>query len=54
MWLCRVLFAYIFGKFLGFGVVGVWTAHALLDWSVRSILFYRRYKSGKWTEMGSE
>ena len=54
MWLCRVLFAYIFGKFLGFGVVGVWTAHALLDWSVRSILFYRRYRSGKWTEKGIE
>lgn len=49
MWLCRVLFAYIFGKFMGYGVVGVWTAHAVLDWTVRSIVFYARYRSNKWT-----
>ena len=48
MWLCRVLFAYIFGKTLGFGVVGVWCAHAILDWTVRSIVFFLRYRSGKW------
>lgn len=49
MWLCRVLFAYIFGGFLGYGVVGVWVAHAILDWTVRSIVFFARYRSGKWT-----
>ncbi|MBE7002987.1 MAG: MATE family efflux transporter [Ruminococcaceae bacterium] len=49
MWLCRVLFAYIFGKFMGYGVVGVWVAHAILDWTVRSIVFILRYRSGKWT-----
>ena len=49
MWLCRVLFAYIFGKVLGYGIVGVWTAHCVLDWSVRSITFYLRYRSNKWT-----
>ena len=48
MWLCRVLFAYIFGKTLGFGVVGVWCAHAILDWTVRSIVFFLRCRSGKW------
>jgi len=48
MWLCRVLFAYIFGKTLGFGVVGVWCAHAILDWTVRSVVFFLRYRSGKW------
>lgn len=49
MWLCRVMFAYIFGKYMGYGVVGVWVAHAILDWTVRSIVFITRYRSGKWT-----
>ncbi|MBR3569723.1 MAG: MATE family efflux transporter [Oscillibacter sp.] len=49
MWLCRVLFAYIFGKYMGYGVEGVWFAHAILDWSVRSVIFFRRYQSGVWT-----
>ncbi len=49
MWLCRVLFAYIFGRYMGFGVVGVWFAHAILDWTVRSIVFFLRYRGGKWT-----
>ncbi len=49
MWLCRVLFAYIFGKVMGYGVVGVWSAHAILDWSVRSVVFFLRYRGGKWT-----
>ena len=50
MWLCRVLFAYILGKYLNWGVEGVWFAHAILDWSVRSLIFYRRYRGGKWME----
>ncbi len=49
MWLCRVLLAYVFGKLLGFGVVGVWTAHAIIDWTVRSLVFILRYRSGEWT-----
>ena len=49
MWLCRVVFAYVFGKYLGFGVVGVWTAHSVLDWIVRSAVFFLRYRSNKWT-----
>ena len=48
MWLCRVLFAYIFGKFMGFGVVGVWCAHSILDWTTRTIVFYLRYRSDRW------
>ena len=48
IWLCRVMFAYILGKFMGYGVVGVWSAHAILDWTVRSIVFYRRYRSDRW------
>lgn len=50
MWLCRVLFAYVFGKRMGYGVEGVWFAHAILDWSVRSVIFFRRYRSGVWTK----
>ena len=49
MWLCRVVFAFVFGKYMGFGVVGVWVAHSVLDWCTRSLIFYLRYRSGKWT-----
>lgn len=48
MWLCRVAFAYLFGKTLGHGVIGVWVAHALMDWVLRSVVFYFRYRSGAW------
>ena len=51
MWLVRVLGAYIIGKYLGYGVVGVWFAHAILDWAVRSAIFIGRYRSGKWKLM---
>ena len=50
MWLCRVFFAYIFGKILGYGVIGVFVAHAVMDWSLRSVLFLLRYRGGKWTQ----
>ena len=52
MWLVRVLMAYVLGRYLGYGVVGVWVAHAILDWLVRGSVFYRRYRSGKWQTMG--
>ena len=48
MWLCRVVFAYVFSKLMGYGVVGVWFAHSILDWTARSIVFYLRYRGGKW------
>ena len=37
---------------MGYGVVGVWFAHAVLDWVVRSAIFFLRYRGGKWTKMG--
>ena len=52
MWLVRVLMAYVLGRYLGYGVIGVWVAHAILDWIVRGSVFYRRYRSGKWQTMG--
>lgn len=52
MWLVRVLMAYVLGKLLGYGVIGVWVAHANLDWLARIAIFYPRYRSGKWETMG--
>ena len=52
MWLVRVLMAYVLGKYMGYGVVGVWFAHAVLDWVARSVIFFLRYRGGKWTKMG--
>ena len=52
MWLVRVLLAYVLGRYLGYGVVGVWFAHAILDWLVRGSVFILRYRSGKWETMG--
>ena len=48
MWFVRVGMAYVIGKFMGYGIVGVWSVHATLDWSARSVFFIRRYRSGKW------
>lgn len=47
MWICRIVFSYIFGKYMGMGVFGVWVA-MVLDWAVRSVLMNLRYKSGRW------
>jgi putative MATE family efflux protein len=47
MWICRIVFSYIFGKYMGMGVFGVWVA-MVLDWIVRSIFMIIRYRSGKW------
>ena len=47
MWICRIVFSYIFGKYMGMGVFGVWMA-MVLDWIVRSIFMIIRYRGGKW------
>ena len=47
MWVCRIVFSYIFGRFLGFGVFGVWMA-MILDWWVRAAFFVWRYRGGAW------
>ena len=49
MWLVRVLLAYVFGKYMGYGVIGVWFAHSVLDWLVRSAVFFARYRGDRWT-----
>lgn len=47
MWVFRIVFSYILGKYMGMGVLGVWVA-MVIDWIVRSICFVVRYFSGKW------
>ena len=47
MWICRIVFSYILGKYMGFGVFGAWMA-MILDWCVRAVCFVIRYRSGKW------
>lgn len=47
MWIFRIAFSYILGKYMGIGVFGVWIA-MIIDWCVRAILFVYRYFSGKW------
>lgn len=47
MWIFRIIFSYILGKYMGMGVFGVWVA-MIIDWVVRSICFIARYFSGKW------
>lgn len=47
MWIFRIVFSYILGKYLGMGVLGVWVA-MVIDWIVRAICFIIRYFSGKW------
>lgn len=48
MWLGRVLGAFILGKYLGMGVMGVWVAHTIIDWITRGIFFQVRYFKGTW------
>lgn len=47
MWIFRIIFSYILGKYLGMGVFGVWVA-MIIDWVVRALCFTVRYYSGKW------
>jgi len=45
----RFLFSIIFAIHFNLGVIGIVLAMAL-DWSIRGIVFYIRFKSNKWTE----
>ena len=44
MWIFRIGFSYIVGKYMGLGVFGVWVAMTI-DWAVRSVFFVWRYLS---------
>ena len=47
MWIFRIGFSYLVGKYMGLGVFGVWIA-MVIDWIVRAICFVIRYFNGKW------
>lgn len=47
MWIFRIGFSYMVGKYMGLGVFGVWVA-MVIDWVVRAICFIIRYFNGKW------
>lgn len=47
MGLFRVLFSFVFGKWLGWGAIGIWTA-MIIDWICRSVFFVIRFRGKKW------
>ena len=47
MWIFRIGFSYILGKFMGIGVFGIWIA-MVIDWVFRTICFTIRYFKGTW------
>lgn len=47
MWVMRVGVGYLLSITLGFGVIGVWIAMGL-EWAVRTLIFWIRYKSNRW------
>ncbi|CAM2933668.1 MATE family efflux transporter [Vibrio mytili] len=49
MWGLGVMFSYIFGIHMGYGVLGAWMAIALDEW-VRGIIMARRWRSQVWTK----
>lgn len=49
MWISRVALTVLLCRVLGVGLVGIWCGY-FADWTVRSIAFTLRYRSGKWAE----
>lgn len=49
MWIFRIGFSYILGRYLGMGVLGTWFA-MFIDWVVRSAAFVNRFARGKWKD----
>ena len=47
MWLFRVVFGYMLGITLGFGIIGVWMA-MIAEWGVRGFIYTRRFRGDKW------
>ena len=47
MWIFRVGLSYVFGKYMGMGVMGVWCA-MFCDWIFRAVCFGTRFVRGKW------
>jgi putative MATE family efflux protein len=50
VWLLRLPLAYLFTSGLGLGLQGAWYA-IMIDMSLRTILYWRRFRSGAWTRV---
>ena len=45
----RLLFSLLFAIVMDMGVIGI--AYAMcLDWCIRAVIFYIRFRSGKWKQ----
>lgn len=44
---CRVIFSLILGVWMNWGIIGIWIAMGI-DWGIRAVLYYRRFRSGIW------
>ncbi|MEY8388654.1 MATE family efflux transporter [Oscillospiraceae bacterium 38-13] len=53
MWTMRVGFGILLGRYLHFGVVGIWMA-MFTDWLFRIAFFLPRFRSRRWETMGLE
>ena len=51
MWTMRVGFGILLGRWMGFGVVGIWVA-MFVDWVLRTALFIPRFMGHRWENMG--
>lgn len=49
MWLFRVAFSFLLGKYMGMGVFGIWVA-MVIDWAFRALCFWIRYFKGHWRQ----
>ena len=47
MWIFRVAFSFVLGKYMGMGVFGIWAA-MVIDWAFRGFCFWIRYFKGHW------
>lgn len=47
MWIFRIGFSFLLGKYMGMGVFGVWVA-MIIDWLFRAVCFIIRYFKGSW------
>lgn len=47
VWGVRVVATYLFSTWLGMGLLGAWVA-ITADWGFRALLFWWRFRSGKW------
>lgn len=48
MWIYRIGVGYLVSVVLNYQIVGLWAVW-LTEWGVRTLLFYLRYRTGRWT-----